>query len=70
MGISINSKMSGFRKWAEIHQPKKIDQARFGTDGGGIIAAADVRHEEKTPDERSARNGKIFMITKLKASCI
>ena len=30
MGISMNPKMSGFRKWAEIHQPEKIDKTCKG----------------------------------------
>jgi hypothetical protein len=28
MGKSMNPKMSGFRKWAEIHEPTKIDKVR------------------------------------------
>ena len=49
MGKSMNPKMSGFRKWAEIHEPTKIDKARTGANEGGVIAAADVDQDRKTP---------------------
>jgi hypothetical protein len=54
MGISINSKMSGFRKWAEIDQPAKIDEARIGAHEGAI-AAADVDQGRTTPDPQLHR---------------
>ena len=50
MGKSMNPKMSGFRKWAEIHEPTKVDKARTGANEGGVIAAADVHQDRKTPD--------------------
>jgi hypothetical protein len=50
MGKSMNPKMSGFRKWAEIHEPTKIDKARTGANEGGVIAAADVDQDRKTPE--------------------
>jgi hypothetical protein len=52
MGISMNPKMSGFRKWAEIHEPTKIDEAGTGAKEGGVTAAADVRQDGKTHAER------------------
>ena len=55
MGISINSKTSGFRKWAEIHQPSKIDKARIGASEGSVIAATDVDHDGKTHDQQPHR---------------
>jgi hypothetical protein len=55
MGKSMNPKMSGFRKWAEIHEPTKIDKARTGANEGGVIAAADVDQDRKTPDATTAR---------------
>jgi hypothetical protein len=41
MAISINSKMSGFRKWAETHEPAKIDKADSRANEDGIDAVAD-----------------------------
>ena len=52
MGKSMNPKMSGFRKWAEIHEPTKIDKARTGANEGGAIAAADVDQDRKTSEEQ------------------
>jgi hypothetical protein len=44
MAISINSKMSGFQKWAEIHQPEKINKTRTRANDGAIAEGT------KTPD--------------------
>jgi len=55
MGISMNPKMSGFRKWAEIHEPTKIDKARTGAHKGSVIAAADVHQTGKTPEQQPHR---------------
>src|SRR5580692_314866 len=55
MGKSMNPEMSGFRKWAEIHEPTKIDKARTGANEGGVIAAADVDQDRKTPEATTAR---------------
>jgi len=55
MGKSMNPKMSGFRKWAEIHESTKIDKARTGANEGGVIAAADVDQDRKTPEATTAR---------------
>jgi hypothetical protein len=50
VGIFINSKMSGFRKWAEAHPPMRIDEARTGTMEEHVAAAADVGEGGKTLD--------------------
>jgi hypothetical protein len=42
MGISISSKMSGWGKWAEAHQPTKADEARTGANEDVIPAADDL----------------------------
>jgi len=56
MGISMNPKMSGFRKWAEIHEPTKIDKAPTGADEGGVIAAAGGdQGAKKTSDQQPHR---------------
>lgn len=55
MTISINSKMSGFRKWAEIHEPMKIDEACTGAKEGDVTAAADVHQAGKTADQQPHR---------------
>ena len=49
MGKSMNPKLSGFKKWAEIHEPTKVDKARTGANEGGVTAAADVDQDRKTP---------------------
>ncbi|HUN96744.1 MAG TPA: hypothetical protein VMU69_10975 [Bradyrhizobium sp.] len=55
MGISINSKMSGFRIWAEIHEPRKIDKAPTGADEGGVIAVANGDQGATTADQQPHR---------------
>jgi hypothetical protein len=55
MGISMNPKMSGFRKWAEIHEPTKIDKARTGVEEGSVTAAADDHQAGKTADQQPHR---------------
>ena len=55
MGKSMNPKMSGFRKWAEIHEPTKVDKARTEANEGGVTAAADVDQHGKTPNATTAR---------------
>ncbi len=52
MGISINSKISGFRKWAEAHQPAKLDNAR---NESAVGMAADDLLGEKTLDRQPHR---------------
>lgn len=51
MGISINSKVSGFRKWAELHEPEKIDKAHTAANE----VAADVDQDRTTPDPQPHR---------------
>lgn len=54
MGISINSKISGFRKWAEIHDPQTIDKPPTGAKEGAI-ASPDGDQAATTPDQRPHR---------------
>jgi hypothetical protein len=54
MSISINSKVSGFRKWAEIHELAKIDEARIALNKGASAAANDD-HGAQTPDRQPHR---------------
>ena len=55
MGISMNPKLSGFRKWAKIHEPTKIDKARTRANKGGVVAAADVHQARETLDQQPHR---------------
>src|ERR1700730_12152322 len=55
MGKSMNPKLSGFRKWAKSPEPTKIDKARTGANEGGVIAAADVDQDRRTPEATTAR---------------
>jgi hypothetical protein len=55
MDVSMNPKTSGFRKWAEIHEPTKIDEVRTGANKGDVNAAADVRQDNKTSDQQPQR---------------
>lgn len=41
MDISISSRTSGFRKWAAIHEPMKINKADGQTTVAGVDTAAD-----------------------------
>jgi len=54
MSKSMNPKMSGFRKWAEIREPTKIDKARTGANEGGVIAAAVVDQEDTGSNNRTS----------------
>ena len=47
MDVSMKPKTSGFRKWAEIHEPTKIDEVRTGANKGDVNAAADVRQDKQ-----------------------
>jgi hypothetical protein len=47
MDVLLNGKMSGFKKWAEIHEPKKIVETHTAE---GVIAAAEDHQGGKTPD--------------------
>ena len=55
MGISMDHKLSGFRKWAEIHEPTKIDKARTVANKGGVVGAVDVHQAGETPDQEPHR---------------
>jgi hypothetical protein len=55
MGISMNPRMSGFRKWAEMHEPTKIDKNRTGANKSSVIGAADVHRAGNTPDQQPHR---------------
>jgi hypothetical protein len=54
MGISMNPKMSGFRKWAEIHDPEMIGEVRTAVNKGAV-ATADGDQAAKTPDRQPHR---------------
>ena len=53
MSISINSRTSGFRKWAEDHQQN--NDARTGAIEGRAIAVADPGEGGKTSDQQRHR---------------
>jgi hypothetical protein len=53
MTISINSKMSGFRKWAEAYPQN--NGARTGAMDDRDIAAADPEEAGKTQDQQPHR---------------
>ena len=55
MGISMNPKTSGFRNWAEIHEPAKIDEARIGAKEGEVDAPMDVGQEVRPSDPHPHR---------------
>ena len=55
MGVSMNTRMRGSRKWAEIREPTKIDKARAGANEGDVIGAANVRQDGETPDQQPHR---------------
>ena len=55
MTISVNSNASGFRKWSETQELKKIGEARPEAADGGVIAASDLEQEDMTSDERPHR---------------
>jgi hypothetical protein len=51
MTISINSSISGFRKWSEAQELKKHEKSRAGAGENGGAAAADSLPEVVTSDE-------------------
>jgi hypothetical protein len=55
MAISINNRASGFRKWSEALEPKRIGEVCDGTDEGDGVAAPDVNQGAMTSDERAHR---------------
>jgi len=63
MSISINSKMSGFRKWAEAH-PQNNDGRTGATDNRGA-AVADPDARGKTADQLPHRTWLVPGVGKL-----
>jgi hypothetical protein len=55
MDVSMKPKTSGFRKWAEIHEPTKIDEVRTGANKGDVNAAAAVCQDNKTSHQQPHR---------------
>jgi hypothetical protein len=55
MGISINSSTSGFRKWSEAQQLKRVDDTRGKAGQAGGLAAPDDAQEVITPDQMPHR---------------
>ena len=53
MAMSINSSTSGFRKWSEAQELKRVDEARAGVDD--VIATPDVDQGVMTQDEKPHR---------------
>jgi hypothetical protein len=51
MGISMNTRTSGFRKWSEAHDPK-IAAARAAAGEAAVIAAPEVDQAVTTPKEQ------------------
>ena len=54
MGISMNSRTSGFRKWSEAHDPK-IVTARAAAGEDAVVAAPDLDIGLMTPEEQPHR---------------
>lgn len=52
MAISINSSASGFRKWSEAQQLKRVGEASADA---GIIALPEIDKAVITPDETPHR---------------
>jgi len=51
MGISMNTRTRGFRKWSEAHEPK-IAAARAAAGEAAVIAAPKVDQAVTTPKEQ------------------
>jgi hypothetical protein len=51
MGISMNTRTSGFRKWSEAHDPK-IAAARAAAGEAAVIAAPEPDQGVTTPKEQ------------------
>ena len=54
MGISMNSRTSGFRKWSEAHDPK-IAGARAVAVESAVILAPELDQWVMTPEEQPHR---------------
>src|SRR6266849_10362156 len=55
MAISINSSTSGFRKWCEAQELRKLDDTRGEAVLADGIASPDVGQEVMTPDQTPHR---------------
>jgi hypothetical protein len=55
MAISINSSTSGFRKWSEAQELRKLDDTRGEAVLAGGIAGPDAGQEVMTPDQTPHR---------------
>ena len=51
MAISVNSRTSGFRKWSEAQELRKLDDTRGEAVLAGGIASLEVAQEVMTPDQ-------------------
>jgi hypothetical protein len=54
MGISMNSRTSGFRKWSEAHDPK-IAGAHAAAGEAAVISAPELDQGVTTPEEQPHR---------------
>jgi hypothetical protein len=54
MGISMNSRTSGFRKWSEAHDPK-IASARAVAGKAAVISTPELDQKVTTPEEQPHR---------------
>jgi hypothetical protein len=55
MAISINSSTSGFRKWSEAQEQRKLDDTRGEAALAGGIANPDAGQAVMTPDQTPHR---------------
>jgi hypothetical protein len=55
MAISVNSSTSGFRKWSEAQELRKLDDNRGEAVLGDGVARPDVGQEVMTPDQTPHR---------------
>jgi hypothetical protein len=51
MGVSMNSRTSGFRKWADAHDPR-IAGAPSVADDSAVISATDPDQPVTAPEEQ------------------
>jgi hypothetical protein len=54
MGISMNSRTSGFRKWADAHDPKIAGAPTVAADAG-VILAPNPDQQVTAPEEQPHR---------------
>ena len=56
MYISLaDSRVKGFKKWADAHQPERLGDARPGAGEGGVIAAPGLAQGAAAPAEQPHR---------------